>query len=148
MPVHSNVLAVSLRHAAGGIARSTFLLTRGLRTRRSSTADVVQQTLEVFCYDRRAVANLQNISLLVPTLAHKRLSKSDRPAGWAGTRSSRQGSVASEKLAHTACMCVRYRFSRYACQRRGRFGIIFCEGWSFLSSGDRQTSFDFPQQNP
>ena len=36
-------------------------------------------------------------------------------------------------------MCVRYGFVRYARQRRGYFGIRFCEGWSSLLRAVRQT---------
>ena len=58
-------------------------------------------------------------------------------------------------LAQTACTRVRYRFARYARQRRGRFGTRFCEGWSFLLRAVRQTDrqtnkqiWNYPLQKP
>ena len=43
VPAHSNVWALSLRHAAGDVVRPTFLLIGGRRSGKRPGADVVQQ---------------------------------------------------------------------------------------------------------
>lgn len=48
MPVHSNMRAVSLRHAADDVVGPTLLLMRGRGRRRRSAVDVVKHAAVVF----------------------------------------------------------------------------------------------------